>query len=313
MVPVWIRKAFCICLIFAIHALIAGCPFPLLRGYTESSRENLGTEITERMVVGVTTREEVLLLLGEPDGAGPNDSWLAYGSAYGEGGVGFLFCGLGGGCAGVGGEKREYQRLIVVFDELGLMTNAEFVSRECWEFIAGDDRSSYRTPPCVKINSPDRCDPPIRAIVNRETSDHGDEIFIPMDLLDFANGKAELITPGCATNLAAARAAGKNALLTKDLHDNEQWEALAKVILNDKYGDNLRWYYLGRAAEGMGLCDTASLYYGISKEWSESFITSCLGKACTGIVLPEALEGRLIIIVEKRATDKCYAPPSIKP
>jgi hypothetical protein len=165
----------------------------------------------------------------------------------------------------------------------------------------------------MQINAPDRDDSKVLAIVSQETSFQGDEKIIPKDLLDFANGKIELIVPGWTTGYTAAWDAGSNSRLTKDLHDNEQWETLARVILNDNYGDNLRWYYLGRAAEGMGLCDTALHYYSISKERSESFITSCLGAACAGVDLPVALENRLIIIEDKRATGKCYTTPNIKP
>jgi hypothetical protein len=121
----------------------------------------------------------------------------------------------------------------------------------------------------------------------------------------FAKGQAELIIPGWTTGFAAAAAAGENTQLTKDLYESGQWEALARVVLNDKYGDDLRWYYLGRAAEGMALCDAAFHYYGISRERSESFTTRCLSIACAGIKLPEALDDRFLAIEAKRAAGKC--------
>ena len=80
-------------------------------------------------------------------------------------------------------------------------------------------------------------------------------------------------------------------------------------MLNDRYGDNLRWYYLGRAAEGMSLCDTAERYYRISKERSEHFGSRCLGKGCAGVKLPEILEERLIAVEAMRSAGKCSAPP----
>jgi len=132
---------------------------------------------------------------------------------------------------------------------------------------------------------------------------------IPKHLLDFANGKAEMITPGVTTGFAAAWAAASNGQLTKGLHDTGRWESLATVVLEDKFGDNLGWYYLGRAAEGMGLCDTAEHYYMISGERSESFWTRCFSTACYGIKLPEVLEERLTAIEAMRSMGKCSAPP----
>lgn len=136
-----------------------------------------------------------------------------------------------------------------------------------------------------------------------------DAISTPKHLLDFANGKSELITPGWMTGAAEKLAAMRNTEVTKSLHDSGQWENLATAVLNDKYGDNLRWYYLGRAAEGMSLCDTAEHYYRISKERSEHFETRCFSGMCAGIKLPEILEERLITVEAMRSAGKCSAPP----
>jgi hypothetical protein len=132
---------------------------------------------------------------------------------------------------------------------------------------------------------------------------------IPEHLLEFANGKAELITPGWTTGIAAAVAAETNGPLTKQLHDSGQWKTLAAVVLKDNYGDNLRWYYLGRAAEGMGLCDTAEHYYRISKQRSERFETRCLSVVCRGFTFPEILQERLNAVGAMRSTGKCSVPP----
>lgn len=132
----------------------------------------------------------------------------------------------------------------------------------------------------------------------------------PGPLLDFARGKAELITPGVVTGLSAAMAAGGNSQLTKELHDAGQWEALATVVLKDNYGDDLRWYFLGRAAEGMALCDAAARYYRISLERSESFLTRCLSFGCAGFKVKELLAERAAAVAAMRAEGKCTpAPP----
>ncbi len=222
----------------------------------------------DKLEIGVSTREDVLLLLGEPDNDGANDSWMAYGSVYGEGGILFLICaGSGCGGGGGGGEKMDYRRLIVTFNELGVMTNAEFLNQECWEGLIGLGSSGGRSAPCLHVYDPPENDENITfPVANGGTAYQNDITFIPKDLSDFANGKAELITPGWTTGIAAAWAAGEHTHITKELHDKGQWEALARVVLNDNYGDNLRWYYLGRAAEGMHLCDTALHYYGMSEK-----------------------------------------------
>lgn len=137
---------------------------------------------------------------------------------------------------------------------------------------------------------------------------HG-TVAIPEHLLDFARGKAELITPGVVTGFSAAWAAAESGALTKSLHDTAQWETLATVVLQDNFGDNLRWYYLGRAAEGMGLCDAAEHYYQISKERSGSFWTRCLSIACHGFKVEELLAQRFAVLEVMRSVGKCSATP----
>lgn len=136
---------------------------------------------------------------------------------------------------------------------------------------------------------------------------------IPKHLLDFSNGKAKLMTPGWVSGIAEAFAAGTNSPLTQRLHASGQWETLATVVLADNYGDDLRWYYLGRAAEGMLLCDTAEHYYKMSQKFSEHFLTRCLGAACNGIKLPEILGERLMAIGSMRSAGKCSSPPALNP
>ncbi len=105
----------CGALLAAVLAL-AGCPIPLPAGYQASSRENLPAEPLDWVTVGVTTREDVLLKLGEADGEAPDGSWLAYGSAYAKGGVLFVLF-AGSSAAGAGGETVRYHRLIISFDD----------------------------------------------------------------------------------------------------------------------------------------------------------------------------------------------------
>ncbi|HSQ43336.1 MAG TPA: hypothetical protein VLM37_13735, partial [Fibrobacteraceae bacterium] len=92
-------------------------------------------------------------------------------------------------------------------------------------------------------------------------------------------------------------------------HDLEHWEELARVVINDRYGDNVRWYFLGRAAEGFGLCDAARHYYEISKKLSDDFVTRCLGLACGGIKLPEALKERFDSVEAMQSNGECRSQP----
>lgn len=136
-------------------------------------------------------------------------------------------------------------------------------------------------------------------------------VAIPKSLLDFANGKATLVTPAWTSGLEEAAAAGSHSHLVQQLHDSGQWESLALYVLSDNYGDDLRWYFLGRAAEGMALCDAAEVYYGLSRERSEKLVTRCksIGSGpCTDLHLPQDLEERFRAIRNMRDAGKCVIP-----
>lgn len=137
-----------------LAGMLAGCPIPIPRHYDITSRQNLGPDIQSALVPGVTTREDVLLLLGEPDGAAEDGAWLAYGSIYSKGGVVFVLF-AGGSAAGAGSEKIEYCRFVVTFDADGVVREANFVSEECWEAVVGMGSAGGRSDPCMDIASPD--------------------------------------------------------------------------------------------------------------------------------------------------------------
>jgi len=129
--------------------------------------------------------------------------------------------------------------------------------------------------------------------------------------ITFANGKATLVTSSWTSGLEEAAAAGSHTSFVKQLHDNGQWESLALCVLSDNYGDELGWYFLGRAAEGMALCDAAEVYYKLSSERSEKFVTRCksIGSGpCTDLHLPQDLEERLRAIRSMRDAGKCVIP-----
>ena len=138
--------------LFAATLVLAGCPIPLPARYESSSRENLPAEPLDWVTVGVTTREDVLLRLGEADGEAPDGSWLAYGSVYSKGGVLFVLF-AGGGAAGAGSEHVEYRRLIISFDDRDVVSAIDPVTRECWVSMVGMGSSGAQSPPCLTVDS----------------------------------------------------------------------------------------------------------------------------------------------------------------
>lgn len=103
-------------------------PIPSL-GYTSDSRTNLPDRVPVSIVIGKTTREEVLLGLGTPDSFAPDLSWMTYQSARHKGGVAFL---IGGGySAGVVGPVSSYEtRLLVIrFDANSIVIDAALEDR----------------------------------------------------------------------------------------------------------------------------------------------------------------------------------------
>jgi hypothetical protein len=115
-------------------AVIACVPvWSIPSGYAGSSRQNIGEGLPDFVVEGKTTREEVLLRLGEPDVRGPADSWFGYGSLLNAGGVDF---GL------VSAQTLRYRRIILGFDEQGVVTRATYVERGCVIYNEGPSKDA---------------------------------------------------------------------------------------------------------------------------------------------------------------------------
>ncbi|MBS0395800.1 MAG: hypothetical protein JSR54_14355, partial [Proteobacteria bacterium] len=112
-----------------------GCVLPIWRHerLDAESRANLPGRVPERIVVGETRRVEVLLELGEPDVAAPDERWFAYGATR-TAGAGVLVLAAGGGQVGGFTLTRGHShadRLVVRFDAAGTVTSAELGSFEC--------------------------------------------------------------------------------------------------------------------------------------------------------------------------------------
>jgi tetratricopeptide (TPR) repeat protein len=108
----------------------------------------------------------------------------------------------------------------------------------------------------------------------------------------FYEGKASLIIPGLISGTAEAFDYGAKVKERKELYDQKAWEALALSTLKTNYGDNIAWFYLGRAAEGLGYHNAALTYYEKSIELSNSALTRCMGPVCSGFVFPNAPNNR---------------------
>jgi hypothetical protein len=103
-----------------------------LPGYEEKSRQNLDKQRIAFIQQSQTTRADVVLALGEPDGIAADESWVAYGAAYTKGGLGMAGVGLNaGGPIDVERVWRDYRRLIVYFDATGVVTNFDFTEQVC--------------------------------------------------------------------------------------------------------------------------------------------------------------------------------------
>jgi hypothetical protein len=124
-----------LCLLAAI--LLSGCiPFATPAMLESSSRADVTVAAQRDIEVAKTTRVDVLLALGEPDGRAADDSWFSYGSArtWEVGTVTFLL--VSGFVTEVAG--REINRMIIKFDAIGVVSNMDFQQSKCSGFMVAN-------------------------------------------------------------------------------------------------------------------------------------------------------------------------------
>jgi hypothetical protein len=116
-------------------------------------------------------------------------------------------------------------------------------------------------------------------------------------LNNFYSGKASLDRGRIFSNVSRIKS-------HRELHDREEWSSLAYSVLMNGLDGNINWYYLGRAAEGMGYDAAALTYYQKSVQLSQSDGLSgkCLGTQCSNFIFPGASIVRIEMI--KKAMDK---------
>ena len=131
--------------------LLTGCLFPVPPHYDQYSRENVEGKVPEFITSGVTTREDVMMALGEPDGVALDESWFVYGSAYCEGGMG-LFMAAGSAAGVIATTAVQYRRLILQFDPHGVVTQPTFEALTCAQYWGGMSNSPLQeSKPCLDI------------------------------------------------------------------------------------------------------------------------------------------------------------------
>lgn len=109
---------------------------------------------------------------------------------------------------------------------------------------------------------------------------------LPDVLTALENGQVRLSCDAvCAISWEATRPQ------VKALHDNELWNHLAIEVSRVGYKIDLAYYYLGRAAEGLGYYNSAKIYYNLAL----ANIYDCDGiiNTCDGFVFPRDLGKRL--------------------
>ena len=116
----------------AALALGACGPTLIPAGYMAASRQNIGEGMPSFVVEGKTTRDEVLMRMGEPDERGHFDRWFAYESRRSMGGVAIA---MNVPPVAVGSYTMRYRRIVLNFSDQGVVESAAFAERECVEQI----------------------------------------------------------------------------------------------------------------------------------------------------------------------------------
>ncbi len=128
------RASAAVALAACTASLLSAC-IPILVPPTHDSisRGNVPKKVPPELLAGKSSRTDVLLTLGEPDGRGPEDSWFTYASTrtWAVGGV-LLMAAYGGeGLLGGMGGSQSGTRLLINFDDAGLVTGARVDRHTC--------------------------------------------------------------------------------------------------------------------------------------------------------------------------------------
>jgi len=112
-------------------AMFGGCivPYATPKTLDTGSRSQVTPVAQQGIEVGKTTRVDVLLALGEPDGRAVDDSWFSYGSSRSSGAGVFVF--LFFDAADISHVNSQVSRLVIRFDASGLVADVLWQHSDC--------------------------------------------------------------------------------------------------------------------------------------------------------------------------------------
>lgn len=133
-------------------------------------------------------------------------------------------------------------------------------------------------------------------------------VNLTANLEAIVKGKARLT---CQVECSGSWGSARRKL--KSLHDNKLWEDLALEVSKIGFESDLGYYYLGKAAAGMGNTDAALIYYrlGLTK------IHKCDGviNNCDGFALPKDIQFQIAQLAPATQQPRQVqsTPPANKP
>lgn len=125
----------------------------------------------------------------------------------------------------------------------------------------------------------------------------------------FLNGDVVL---ACSTIGCAGEFGGQRTLLLS-LHQSRKWERLANEVMALDYDEDLSYFYLGQAAEGMDKPAAALRYYHLSltnPRKCSGFINVCDNFVLSSLIPPRIrqLEAQLVVEAERLNQARAAAP-----
>jgi hypothetical protein len=115
---------------------------------------------------------------------------------------------------------------------------------------------------------------------------HGKQVADADVMVTFSRGEIRL-----TCGFSCAGIAGSNKRAMKNLHYDQSWVDLARLVMKVGFSEDLSYYYLGRSAEGEGYIKAAKIYYQLALKNGykcDSFINNC-----TGFAFPKDIQERL--------------------
>lgn len=107
--------------------------------------------------------------------------------------------------------------------------------------------------------------------------------------------------------------AGLNYEKMESLYKVAWWYDLSNLVINIGYGNDLTYFYLGRAAEGLDKLEAAKTYYQLSL-FAHSTTARCdfmTKSACFGHAFPDEAKEK-IAIIEAKTKSLIPSPPAVK-